>query len=669
MTVLVAASAFGRTINIHGKATIKGSDEPAVGAAIFDAGANRLLGVADDDGRYNVTFESDGRLLFSHVACEDLIVDVDGRLQIDVVLVPETKELAEVVVVAKGREATIQPEPTDLVLEGNTIRLKTRVKVPEKMLDSDVRMIIQPAIYNVTKRHLSYLNPVIVDGKNYAVTQERMYDWNERRDTLTTFERVKPTNNNNESIIFINDSLRLDNPNDDYMCVVMTSVENYNRILYTRQFEIARGTVNPLRFLSYNLTPMGMNESKFLPTPEMELRDASGEVNLLFPVGKSKLDMSLGNNTEELNTMIAELRKIEQDPNSTLKSFTIYGSASPEGRYEVNKELAEARMKSAMDKVLSSINPELRKNAEISSYASVASWEEVVTMLRADGLNSEADQVQQVIDRTRSGENRTYAVSKLPFYKNLIVEKYLPRLRRVNYSVVSSGYRPLTDDEIADLYKTNPSGLSKYQFYRYYSPLKGAERETALRHALAAHPDFVVAATDLSEIMLERNENPIEILNPFFVDAKKWKQLPVSTRLNMGTACLNNMEFARADSIISTLPDTDDTHKAIIYAAAQNGRFNDVIQEIEEDSPMNELLLLLAIKENKRAWDKAQKLGGSAVEQYIKAIAANRVDKSIEASSYLEKALKLDPSLLEIAKIDGDVLDLLDEQNLNETNE
>lgn len=669
MTVLVAASAFGRTINIHGKATIKGSDEPASGAAIFDAGANHLLGIADDDGRYNVTFESDGRLLFSHIACEDLIVNVDGRLQIDVALLPDTKELEEVVVYAKGREASIQPEPTDLVLEGNTIKLKTKVKVPAKMLDSDVRMIIQPAIYNVTNRHLSYLNPVIVDGKQYAITQERMYDWNESRDTLTTFQRVKPIPNSTESVIFINDSLRLDNPNDDYMCVVMTSLENYNRILYTRSFEIARGTVNPLRFLSYNLTPMGMNEAKYLPTPEMELRDASGEVNLLFPVGKSKLDMSLGNNTEELNTMIAELKKIEQDPNATLKSFTIYGSASPEGRYELNKELADARMKSAMDKVLSSIDPELRKNAEISSYANVATWEEVVSMMRADGLDNEAAMVQNVIDRNQNGETRSRAMTQLPFYRSLIAEKYLPRLRRVNYSIVSSGYRPLTDEEIAALYQTNPSGLSKYQFYRYYSPLKGEEREKALRYALAAHPDFVVAATDLSEMMLARNENPIEILDPFFVDAKKWKKLPVSTRLNMGTACLNNMEFSRADEIISTLPDNDDTHKAIIYAAAQNGRFNDVIQEIEEDSPMNEVLLLLAIKENTRAWDKAQKLGGSAVEEYVKAIAANRVDKSLEASSHLEKALKMDPTLLEVAKIDGDVLDLLDEQNLNETNE
>ncbi|MDE7396708.1 MAG: hypothetical protein K2M98_03160 [Muribaculum sp.] len=388
MTVLVVASAYGRTINIHGTVTIKGSDEPASGTGIFDPVSNHLIGVADDDGHYNVTFDSEGQLLFSHLACDEKTVSIDGRLEINVVLTPETKELSEVVVTAKGRKAGIMPEPTDLALQGNTMRLKTKVKVPSKMLDSDVRMIIQPAIYNVTKRHMSYLNPVVVDGKHYAITQERMYDWVESRDSLVPYQQVKLSPNNKEGIIYLNDSLHVDNPNDDYMGVVLTSVEDYNHILYTRTFEIARGTVNPLRFLSYNLTPMGMKEDKFLPSPEMELRDASGEINLLFPVGKSKLDMSQGNNTEELNKLIAELRKIENDPNSTLKSFTIYGSASPEGSFDVNRDLADARMKSAMDKVLSSIDPSLRKNADISSRAKVASWEDVVLMMRIDGLTT-----------------------------------------------------------------------------------------------------------------------------------------------------------------------------------------------------------------------------------------------------------------------------------------
>lgn len=669
MTVLVVASAYGRTINIHGKVSIKGSDEPASGAGIFDHGTNTLIAVADDEGRYNVTFDSEGQLTFSHMVCEDMTVNVDGRLEIDVVLIPETRELTEVVVTAKGRDAGIQTEPTDLVMEGNTMRLKTKVKVPSKMLDSDVRLIIQPAIYNVTQRHMSYLTPVVVDGWHYAITQERMYDWDESRDSLTTFHRVKHTPNKKEGVIFLNDSLHVTNPNDDYMGIVLSSIEDYNRILYTGSFEIARGTVNPLRFLSYNLAPMTMDEQKFMPTPEVELRDVSGEVNLLFPVGKSKLDMTLGNNAAELNTMIAELRKIENDPNSTLKSFSISGSASPEGRYEVNKTLADERMQAAMSQVLSSIDPALRKNAEISSHANVAPWEDVVAMMRADGLNNEADQVQRVINTTNNGDSRSFAMTRLPFYKSVIADKYLPRLRRVNYSVVSSAYRPLTDEEIAELYATNPAGLTKYQFYRYYNTLSGEAREKALRQALAAHPDFVVAATDLSAMMLDRNENPIEILEPFFTDYKKWSKYPISTRLNMGTACLMDQQAARADEILSTLPDTPETHKAMIYAAAQNGRFSDVIQEINEDSPLNEVLLLLAINDNNRAWEKAQNLGNTAVEEYVKAVAANRLDMTMEASAFLENAMKLDPSLREVAKIDGDLIDLLDEQDLNETNE
>ena len=669
MTVLVAASAFGRTINIHGQVTIKGSGEPASGAGIFDPATQRLLSVADEEGRYHLSADSEGQLTFSHMTCEDKTVNIDGRLEINVLLNPEANELAEVVVTTKGRKAGLMPEPTDLDLEGNTMRLRTKVKIPGHMLDSKTRLIIQPAVYNVSRRHLSYLTPVVVDGWRYAISQERMYDWDLSRDSLTDYRQISRNPNKKEATIFLSDSLYIDNPNDDFMGVVLSSIEDYNRILYTGSFEIARGTVNPLRFLSYNLTPMGMTEERFLPSPEMELRDASGEINLLFPVGKTKLDMSLGNNAAELNSMIAELRAIENDPNSTLKSFTIYGMASPEGRRELNQSLAEGRMKSAMDQVLSSIDPSLRKNAEISHQATVASWEEVVDMMRADGRDDEAAQVQRVIDRTPNNDSRSWAMTRLPFYKTLLANTYLPRLRRVNYNIVSSGYRPLTDEEIAALYQTNPAGLSRYQFYRYYSPLKGAEREKAIRQALATHPDFTVAATDLSEIMLERNEDPTAILEPFFANPDRWDRLPVSTRLNMGIASMGNMRFAHADSILSTIPDTPETHKAKIYCAAQNGRFYDVIEEINNDSPLNEEILLLAIKDNKRAWEKAQRLGDTAVEEYIKAVAANRLDKYLEATAHLEQALRLDPNLREVAKIDGDIVDLLDEQDLNDNND
>ena len=122
-----------------------------------------------------------------------------------------------------------------------------------------------------------------------------------------------------------------------------------------------------------------------------------------------------------------------------------------------------------------------------------------------------------------------------------------------------------------------------------------------------------------------------------------------------------NSVAQQADSLAAELPDTGAYHKAKVYSAALNGRYEEVIQEISAESPFNEVLMLLAIKANDQAWEKAKLLGNSARENYIKAVAANRVDEVVLALSYLESALKKDPSLRDIASVDGDVLDLLQE--------
>ena len=73
--------------------------------------------------------------------------------------------------------------------------------------------------------------------------------------------------------------------------------------------------------------------------------------------------------------------------------------------------------------------------------------------------------------------------------------------------------------------------------------------------------------------------------------------------------------------------------------------------------------MLLAMKKNQEAWDKISQMNiGTAREYYVKAIAANRLEKIGEAIMSIETALSLDPSLLETAKVDGDIIDLLPEE-------
>lgn len=671
VTVFGMISVNARNINVNGHIVLKGkgTKEAAAGASILDAETQRLLGVADEDGKYQITVDSEGEIIFSFMGAEPRQERVKGRHFINVELVPQTKLLEEVFVQAKGgKKSALAVEPTDLDVEGNTLRFKTKVKLPARMFNSSKRLIVQPAILNVTRNRVSFLKPVVFDGWRYAATQERMHDWDKTVDPLSKYQEIKAADNL-DNTIYLLDSLYIENPKDDFSGFVIASLENYNKVCYKDTFEVARGTVNPLRFLSYSLTPVNLTEERYLPSPEVELRDTKGEMNLIFPVGKSKLDLSLGNNAAELKALTDEFRRIAASPDMSLRSFTINGFASPEGNMDRNKALAEERMRSAMENVVASIDPSLRRNAEITSHAGVAGWEEVAKMLRADGLTEEANKVQEIINSTKNNDNRYHMIARLPFYKSLIVEKYLPRLRRVNYNITTSVYRPLNEEEIDGLYLTNPKGLTKYQYYRYYTSKEGDEREKALRQAVETYPDFLAAATDLSEIMINKGEDATTVLERFFEDPEKWSRLPESTRLNMAIANMQAMQFEKAEEILETLPDNEYTHKAKMYSAAQNGRYQEVLEEINQDSPLNEVLILLAAKNNNLAWELSRHLGESAVEYYVRAIAANRLDKYIEAESFLEKAFELDPSLIDIAKVDGDIIDLLDETDTSNINE
>ena len=656
LAVILPLSA--REINVRGTVTNL-DDEPLYRVSIYNAATNKLVGVTNEDGKYLVKIDSEGTLLFSSLGYEEKQVAVRGELTVNVELEPSAVALQEVVVSAKRITDNVVPEPTDIEVKGNYFHIKTRVKIPKELFSTDARMIIQPGIYNVTRGKMIFLSPLVFDGQEYAITQERMYDYDVKQDPLAQYVKIKASSSRKDDLVGYNDSTYVENPNDDFRCDMMVAMENYNRVLYRDTFVIARGVVNPLRFLEYEIPGSAVKNESFFPQPEMQLRDTKGDVNLTFPVNKSQLNLNDGNNREEMNRLIARLRAVENDPNARLKSFSIAGTASPEGNYAKNEQLAQQRMSSAMELVLQELNESTRRQLEIGTKASVETWDRVVALLRADGKSQEADAIQAVIDKYPDDPKRqSRGVVALPFHRPLITDQSLPQLRRVSYELLFSQYRYLTDDEIKELYRENSGDLTRNEFWRLYNMADSkAEREAICRRALEVYPKFLVAATDLAAMLIEQGKPDAELLVPYL----GMKEIPDETRLNQVIAWLSVGKFVQADSLAAELPDTGAYHKAKVYSAALNGRYEEVIQEISAESPFNEVLMLLAIKANDQAWEKAKLLGNSARENYIKAVAANRVDEVVLALSYLESAFKKDPSLRDIASIDGDVLDLLQE--------
>lgn len=660
--LMSGSTAMGRDINVRGIVT-NSAGEPLSGVAIYDGSNDKLLTTTNEEGKYLVIVDSDGKLVFSCLGMEDTEVPIEGRLTVDVTLIRSAITLDEVLVKGKSKLKVVAPEPTEIEMKGNYAHIKTRVKVPGKLFNSSTRLIIQPALYNVTESQMWYLKPLVFDGKRYAITQERMYDFNKNADPLNSYVTVKSEKSGRgDQIITWSDSVYLKNPDSDFHCDMLMAMENYNRVFYRDTTTIARGVVNPLRFFQYELLGTEISDSTYFPTPEMQMRDTKGDIMLTFEIGSTTLNMNQGNNRNEMNALITQLHEFENNPDAAIKSFSIYGTASPEGSYNLNTRLAKGRMESALNLIKENLSPTTRRYIELHSDAKVESWATLVKMLRKDGLNSEADEIDKILSSYPGQiEAQSSRIKKLPYYNSIILTKYLPALRRVSYEYVTSQYRYLTDDEIYEVYQKKPSSLSRYEFFRLYRNVarNDAEKETYLKKALETHPNFLVAANDLAVMKLNRNEPDITLLEPFVKPGAK--KIPDEARATQIATCLAAHAYSKADSIAADLPDTPAFHKAKVYTDVFNGRFYDVMQEVAAESPINEVVLLLAIKANDKAWEKAEKLGNSANEEYLKAIAANRVDEYIAAHSHLENAIRLDPRLREVAKVDGDLIELIEE--------
>lgn len=680
LVALAALSANARNINISGKVTYSGDKKPAPGVIVSTVNATGTkvrLAQTDDDGNYVVTADDEGILIFEN---ENIIqtktVNIDEQFEINVEVLPEAIRMKELLVSGKrGKKKSNILDDAFVEMEGNWAKIKRFPAPIPKWLTSEQRFIAQPALYNSTRDTLTYLAPRVFDGWRYASTQERMYDWNLSQDTLASGSHyyTKELDNLENNTIIIKDSLYVKDPTDVMITVVIQQVENYSKIVWGDTQQVALGTSNPFRFLKINTPPVSFTEKNLLYQDMPKARNTHGEMNLMFTVGKSNLDPELGNNTNELNALVSEVEAIEHNQGSKLREISIYGFASPEGSYENNSRLANARMKSALDFVKQSLN--LKKTVKLNSEASVTPWSEIVKALRADSLFAEADEIQSILDQYTGYDMQFRAISKLPYYRPLLTDTYLPRMRRVNYTINYDFQRVLTDDEIREQYKIDPKQLTNAQIYRYYTSLDGQEKEDILRQTMKTHPEHWIAAVDLSKIMIEKDESPFDILAPIVADRKsKSLIIPLSLRYNYGIAAMMEKNYSLADSIFSDIDDTPETHLAKIYCDLMNGYVVDT-DEIAKDNPLNQVLIFLKKKENEIAYALSKRLGNSAEEDYIKAMAANRVasedennyDAADDAQMYLESAIRKDHKLYETALSDLDVSEVLKYiQNIDE---
>ncbi len=642
--------------NIRVSGVVRGNNgERVAGVSITDLGRQRVLGITDEDGKYSIVLAPNATISFTCMGYSEKKEKVKGRVVIDVELQSTAKEMDEITVTA-SLVGNVVFEPSEIEIVGNYFHLRTRFKVPKEIMALDHRLVVQPTIYNVTRNTTMFLRPVVSDGREYLLTQERMYGFDIKRDTLSPYIQKSEMSRQGE-IIAYHDSVYIENNRDDYRSDVFLSVEDYHKIIRVDTMVIAKGTVNPLRFFDYNISAQDLTDSIYIPKPELALRSDKGEVHLTYLPGKSDIDEKNPDNIRELKKLEDRIRFLEQDPDAKLQSMSIFGISSPEGNYAKNVELADLRMRSARNKILSYISPATKEFLKVESQSKVENWLPVVEMLKQDSLIEKANEVQEIINKYPTSLNSQFnKIKRLSYYRSIIVP-YLTKLRRVEYDFGYSLYRVLKDEEIVEMYEQNYTQLSRYDFYRMFQIAKDdVEKETLYSQAISVYPKFMLAANNLAALYIRQGRSNIDILKPFI----KGDNIPEEVLTNQIIATLDKWQYSTADSLASLMPESETAEYVKSITRLMNGNYQEALSQFEGEGGLNEVLILLAMKRNDEAWEKAQELpDDSARVLYVKAIITNRLDMVVEAIDYIETALDMDPSLREIAEIDADVKDLL----------
>lgn len=651
-------------IRIQGVVRDLSTSEPIGGVSVIYNGDQ--VAFTDVDGNYSAFVPNNAELLFYKPEYNDYEVTVDNRQIININMTIKLVELGESIVVGKMSKKTIVVDQTELEVVGNYFHLRTKFRVPKHIFTTDKRFIVQPSLVNVTREEVDWFRPVVMDGEVYKVNRERILGFEEDEDVLKPYI-VENTLDETQHIYAYHDSLFISREhfNEDFRAECYLAV-NANYEDPKRDFldtvVIARGTQNPLRFLDYHIDPLELNDTSLIPKPEMKLVADKGVSRIGFVIGKAQIDRSNPENEVEMNKIKEKLASIVNNRFSNLNGISVIGYASPDGTYRSNALLAQDRTDVVLDEIVSSLPEDVRKYVKLSSMSIVEPWSSVAKLMAADSLEA-ASTVQEAVDKYGDDYvNTQNAVRRIPGYKDVIAKEYLPRLRRVEYEINSTEFRNLTVPEIWDRYDRGEEDISRYEFWKLIESCPTPERQVAMeREALKKFKNFTLIANREAVRLHQIDSVNLDVLAP-----SVQLYAPLEVNFNQTLMALKAGDVELADSIMRFMPTNSKTSYLKSIVNTLNGDYDTAYPFIASLGGLNEVLILLCMGRNKDADAKMtvlledQENWKNADIWYVKAICANRLEDLNWAIEALNQAITIDPKLIEIARLDSDVMDVLD---------
>lgn len=686
------------------------SGDSPIGVIIKDERLDKSYEIDDESGRSNsLAVYPNSKLTISAIGYESQTIKTgkDNNKTIEVKLLMERYTLMEAKVKGDLNDIFSGPARTVAKQEGNWYKIPFTLKLKREHFHHDSRVVVQPVLYNHTRDTVIYMRPKVLDRPEYNVTQDRLYGFDiEENDPLGEYVTVATEK---DSVINVQrfkqlpdsvkgkgfkalfrqiknipkrlkarkidlhtytwvDSIYKENPNDDCDCELRCLTEDYYKVLYDTAAVVAVGVVRPLRWLEYDVGIKEITDENKIPKPVQTPKADSAKVDLQFPNNGARFDLSNEVNKRIIDDLEEKLRALLSNKNATRINITLSCTSSPEGGYAHNYSLSQERMRFATNVLYGRLGAD-RDRVSFDQGASVATWTDVAALLKKDSLFDKASAVEEIAAKFKNRDDQWRAMRSLPFYGDLLTNKYLPQLRRVDYIISYTEFRnPSLQETRADYEKYGPGpNINEYMYWQLYTNAENDTiRERIIREALKQYPDKEsketrVFAHDLQVVLLRHHRSDTTLLAPF-AGTYAWDEINIAHAV----ALLENGAYQAAMDHMRRVKETEKTRFLHSICAVLAGERGKVLDVVARTSQRNRVSVLLHIDQNEAAYKTAMQMPDSlALTHYLRAVCINRlgiakIDDAIDkAKKELAIAIEMDPELKAIAEGDADVNKLL----------
>lgn len=207
---------------------------------------------------------------------------------------------------------------------------------------------------------------------------------------------------------------------------------------------------------------------------EIKIREITGRAFVDFPVNKIIIYPEYRNNFVELGKIIGTIDSVKNDPDITVRSIHIAGTASPEGPYDNNVYLAKNRTKALKEYVQNLYN--FPEGFITTSYEPV-DWKGLKEWLESNNIDHRQEILQIVESDIEPYARNSKIKSDFPEQYEWLLRNVYPALRHSDYRIEYS-IRQFSDvAEIAEVIKTAPQKLDLNEMYLLANTLEPGSDE------------------------------------------------------------------------------------------------------------------------------------------------------------------------------------------------